>query len=279
MSILSPVFTRTASDIVAEVLMTRSAFSGAIVLVEGSTDSRFLKRHLLTDDAQIAICGGKQTALVAMQRMAVLPIAGYLAVVDKDFDHHRGVVPGQNIFFTDTHDTETLLLSARLDTVLIEVGDEGKLDRFQAATNGTIASAVLARAEVFSRLRFLNDVHPGFRVSMDAFSPWKYIDVANWLVDEQRLHTDFAAGCGHTYTTLLVLLGSLPSLRSWIDAQGHDVLTILSIGLRQVLGNGKQVSETQLLSSLRLAFSETDFSKTMLYGNFKHGNRQRGYLY
>lgn len=249
--------------------MTRAAFLGAIVLVEGPTDSRFLKRHLIAGKTQITICGGKQTALSAINQMAAFPLAGYLAVVDRDFDDHRGLPAIHNVFLADAHDTETMLLSARLQTVAEEVGDQQKIDNFQAKTGRALSDAVLERVEGFTKLRFLNEVRPAFQISMDRFSPWKYTDSATWKVDESALQVDFAAICGKPHAELQVLLASLPPLASWRDSQGHQSLAILSIGLRNVLGNDRQVSENQLCSSLRFAFSEQDFQKTELYGQLK----------
>ena len=262
-----PAFTRTASDIVAEVLMTRSAFSGPIVLVEGSPDSRFLKRHLLSI-AQLTMCGGKQTAIVAMTNMATMGIQGCIAIVDRDFDDHRAANPPANVYYTDTHDTETLLLASRLDTVLHELGDEAKLRAYKAV-NGDMAGSVLDRAEKFGRLRYLNEVAPAFYIGMGPFSPWKYIDQGTWMVDEPRLNTDFATSCGHPTAHVLALIGGLPPLNTWKDAQGHDTLAIISIGLRQVLGNGTQAGEPVLSSSLRLAFTEDDFRQTQLYADLR----------
>jgi hypothetical protein len=268
MSNTPPAFTRTAADIVAEVLMTRSAFSGAIVLVEGATDSRFLRRHLLIDQIQLIICYGKQTAIAAMAQMASLPLSGYLAVVDRDFDDHKGIYPGPFVFYTYTHDTETLLLSVRLETVLSELAEKHRVDAFEAAV-GSTRSALLQRAEAFSRLRYLNEVNPAFGIGVDGFSPWKYVDQRTWILDEHALNLDFSAACGHSLQRLAVYFASLPDLRNWVSVQGHDTLAILSIGLRHVLGSGKQVSENQLSSALRLAFTEIDFQGTKLYGDLR----------
>jgi hypothetical protein len=185
------------------------------------------------------------------------------------------VVPSSTIFYTDTHDLETLLLSKRLHTLLGEVAAATKVEAFEQSEGCAVAAALIRRAEAFSKLRFLNDVRPGLGVGMDSFSPWKYIDTGSWAVDEIRLQTDFAAACGHTHASLLALLGGIPQLNSWRDVQGHDALTILSIGLRQKLGDGKQVGEKQLCSSLRLAFSEEDFKSTRLYIDLKNWEQTR----
>ena len=263
-----PAFTRTATDIVAEVLMTRSAFSGVILLVEGPSDSRFLKRHILANNSQITICGGKQTALSAMTQMNGMALTGYLAVLDRDFDDHKGILPGRSVFYTDTHDIETLLLSVHLHTLLAELGDEQKIEIFEQQTNQAIAAAVLERAEAFGKMRFLSEVKPALKIGMGSFSPWKYIEVRSWTLDEIKLQTDYAAACGRTHQAVLALLAVLPPLKTWRDAHGHDALAILSIGLRQILG-GRQVSEDQLCSYLRLAFNEYDFRQTQLYADLK----------
>jgi hypothetical protein len=262
-----PAFTRTASDVVAEILMTRTAFVGPIVLVEGSTDSRFLKRHLLPI-VQLTICGGKQTALIAVSRIVSLSVNGCLAVLDRDFDDHKGIILEPNIVYTDTHDTETLLLSFRLETLLNELGDERKLAAFRNS-HGDLTNSVLERAAIFGRLRYVNEVQPAFHIGMDQFTPWRYMDHATWLVKEPELVGDFAGLCGYTHEQIRALLKVLAHLKTWKDVQGHDAIKIISIGLRQVLGNGNPVGEHQLATSLRLAFTEEDFKRTQLYVDIK----------
>lgn len=260
-------FTRNAGDVIAEIAMTRTAFIGAVVLVEGPTDSRFVSRHLNTALAQVVICGGKQVVLAAVSGLSAVGLSGCVGMIDLDFDHYFRPTSLPNVVVTDTHDIETLLLSVRLQIILGEYGDKDKIEA--AAAGHDLADALIARAAVFARLRYLNEVAPQFGIAFDSFSPWKYIDVTTWTLDESRLHSDFASTCKIAASDLPAMLATVPNLQTWRDVQGHDSLAILSIGFRQALGSGKQVSEAGLLTALRLAFSESDFLATQLYASFK----------
>jgi hypothetical protein len=263
------MLSRTANDIVAEVLMTRTDFSGAIVLVEGPSDSRFLRRHIDPVSTQITICGGKYNAVSAVVLLAATSEMGYLALVDRDFDDHLSVVRPPGVFVTDTHDIETMMLSARLDTLVEELGDSAKLERFKAANGCSLAEALLARCEWFAPIRFANEVQPGYGLDLSNLSPWKYTESGSWVLDEGSLVSDIAGLCGVAAGDLMTQLRLLPDLRSWKGARGHDAMALLSIGLKKVLGNGKQVGEQILASHLRLAFTESDFASTALYADLK----------
>ena len=269
MANILPALSRTASDVVAEIKMTRTAFAGAIILCEGPSDSRFFMRHLKPGCTQITICGGKQTVLGATTLLTTLGISGFLAIVDRDFDDHRGVNFNPPIFVTDTHDIETMMLEKRIDTLLMEVGDPPKIRQFEILHGTVISDALLAKCESFAKIRFVNDVQPGLGMDLTGLSAWKYTDIHTWVVDEAALTRVIATLSGRTVDETLQLLATVPALKSWKDARGHDAMALLSIGLRKVLGGGKQVSENQLAGNLRLAFSETDFAATKLYRALK----------
>ena len=266
---LSSAFTRTGADIVAEILMIRTTFQGTILLLEGPSDSRFIMRHILVPNTQIVICGGKSAALEAMRLLKSRPSHGCLAVVDRDFDHHTGVMTGPPVFYTDTHDLETLLLSLRLSTLVEEFGDEHKIRDYVRDSGDPVEVAVLKRCEPFARLRYVSKAVPQVGTTMKDFSPWKYFSVPDWKLDELRLTQDFADACGWTVEQLEDHLKACPLLWGWGDVQGHDALAVVSIGLREFLGGGAQVGEKQLQSCLRLACHETDFKKTTLYRGMK----------
>jgi hypothetical protein len=260
-----PAFSRNSGDVLAEIAMTRTSFAGAMVLVEGPSDSRFLSRHLDLARVQLVICGGKGVVLAAIEGLSGIHLTGCVGIIDLDFDHHLHRLHGPNVISTETHDVETLLLSVRLKTILSEYGDRQKIEAFEAAAHQTVSEALLERASKFAQLRYINEVSAAFEVSFSQFSPWKYTDSQTWTLDESRLFADFAAACNLHLSNLASFSAAIPNLQSWRDVQGHDSLAIICIGLKKILGPGKQVSEEILLTALRLSFSEQDFRSTQLY--------------
>ena len=277
MKLIPAAFQRTAADLTAEVLMVRAAFTGTIVLVEGPTDSRFIKRYLLARSAQVTICGGKTTLLAAMSQLSSVQVGDYFALADKDFDDRLGIAPPSRVYRTDTHDLETLLLSFALDAVLAEFSDVDKLDAFCSAKGKPILEILIDIGEVFSGIRYINEVAPRLSANMDNLSPWKYCDLDTLALDEGSFLSDYASRSGQTIAALQTMRAGLPKLRSWNDLRGHDMLAVLSLGLRRALGTGKQVSEENLSSALRLAFTEAFLKQTSLYLQIKGFEATIGY--
>ena len=113
--------TRTVGDVVAEILMSRANFSGAHLLLEGDTDSKFWGRRIEKTLCQVVIAGGKTTVIGAVVRANAIPIAGVLGIVDDDHDSLCSVAIGpQNVFVTDARDVDTMLLKSE---------DPGQADR------------------------------------------------------------------------------------------------------------------------------------------------------
>ncbi|ORC44460.1 hypothetical protein B2G74_33175 [Burkholderia sp. A27] len=257
--------TRSSDDIVAEVEMSRTNFEGSFLLVEGASDSRFFKRHVSGDCAELVICSGKLPAVGAINALNARNFAGALAVVDDDFDTATGVPATVNLLKTDTHDIETLLLSSpALEHLLREKGDPARIARFEETTGTSVVDSLVERASVFGCLRFLNDGPTCFRTEMDkAFRPWKFFDVSAWKLDTDALRLAYANAVGISETDLATLLGTIPEMPIWNLVHGHDALVILAIGLREVLG-ACQCTEADLGSWLRLAYSKAEFDKTAL---------------
>ena len=260
--------TRSSGDIVAEVEMSRTNFAGSFLLVEGASDSKFFRRYVGGDFTELVICSGKLPAVEAIDALNSRNFAGAVAVVDDDFDAVIGVPAAVNLLKTDTHDLETLVLSSSaLEYVLREKGDPTRIARFEDGAGTSVVDALIERASVFGRLRFLNDGPMSFRAEMDkAFRPWKFFDAATWKLNHDALRLAYANAIGVSESDLDRLLGSIPQMPIWNLVHGHDALVILTIGLRQVLG-ACQCSEADLSSWLRLAYSKAEFDKTSLYAS------------
>lgn len=60
-----PGVPRNVGDVIAEIKMTATVFSGNFVLVEGPSDSRFMKSRVDNINCQIVICGSQLVAIDA----------------------------------------------------------------------------------------------------------------------------------------------------------------------------------------------------------------------
>lgn len=265
------VVTKTIGDVVAEILMTRTAFDGSLLLLEGPHDSKFWRPRILSrDKCDIIIAGSKPTVIGATIQANATGHNSLLGVVDDDFDVARNIpLPSPNILRTDTRDIETLLLqSTALDRVLHEVGDADKIHRLEKSEGRSIRDALIARASIFGELRFLNDLH-SWQVNFRDLSPYRFADIATWTFDEIKLTNEFVKSTPNlTSQQLAVHRLGIPKLNPWMLMHGKDSLCVLAVGLREIIGK-QSLSDEKLSQLLRLAFDETLLKATNIYQGIK----------
>lgn len=267
---------RSVGDVIAEIKMSLTSFSGAFMLVEGTSDSRFF-RPRITRSCEIVICCSKPVLIQAIKKVTENQTAAALGIVDDDFDGPLNVNHNcSDIVHTDTHDLETLLLeSPALEKVLHEYSDPTRLRALEERERCNFRSSLINRAEPFGRLRLINAIH-ALGISFDRnFSPWKYIDQSNWNLNKFQLFDDFASAAGCQPGDLQHLEQSLPDIPSWNLIQGHDAIAIFSIAMRGILGCRHQLSEETLCSALRLSFDQICFERTEMSSCIRRWENRR----
>lgn len=263
---MAEICARTPGDIVAEIKMSLSAFCGVHLLVEGGTDCNFWKLHFnKSAQCQLVICGNKEVVVSSITLLDQLALGKILGVIDDDFDRLLGISYASiNLFATDTHDLETMLVSSTaLNNILIELGDSTRISHFLATKNKSVADILVDISLVFGRLRLLN-ARNKWNVDFSKLSPWKYVDQSTWQLDKAKLFSDFANQIGamplDVENAATAEIGTPP----WNIIQGHDALNILAIGLRSALAT-KQFSEKDLSIFLRLSYDNAMFQSTALF--------------
>ena len=134
--------TRTIGDVVSEILMSRTIFSGSLLVIEGDTDSKFFSRRIDKSHCQVIVAGGKFTVLGVVDRAYHVGQYGVLGSVDDDFDSLDGLPLPINIVRTDGRDLECLLLkSPALEIVTSELTDHVKLAAFETTEGVSLRQA------------------------------------------------------------------------------------------------------------------------------------------
>lgn len=264
---MAEICARTPGDVVAEIKMSLAAFCGVHMLVEGGTDCSFWKlRFNQSAQYQLVICGSKSVVISSITLLDQMAQSLMLGVIDDDFDSILGIsYASENIFSTDTHDLETMLInSTALTNILIELGDSTKINHFVAMTKKMVIDSLIEISLVFGRLRLLN-ARNNWNVDFSKLSPWKYVDQGTWTVDNAKLFAEFANEIGITPVDVENAVSAEVSTPPWNIIQGHDALNILAIGLRSALA-AKQFSEKDLSRYFRLTYDNTIFQSTVLFG-------------
>jgi hypothetical protein len=251
--------------------MSRSAFRGSLLVLEGDEDVRFWKSRIANHSVcQIIQAGSKPTVIGAVVKADGLNEQGILGIIDDDCDSCRGLsMPSVNLIRTETRDIETLMLStSAFDSVLYELGDETKIAALEQSEGRNIRDAFISRALIFGQLRYLNALN-SWNVSFDRISPYKFAQPLSWSFDKVAILQEISAQiCGLTAQDLEESLAALELTNPWSVLHGKDSLNVLAIGLRGLIGN-RQYPASQLSQMLRLAFHGVLFRSTSLYLNIK----------
>ncbi|MEZ5672811.1 MAG: DUF4435 domain-containing protein [Thiotrichaceae bacterium] len=272
---------KDANSLVAEIEMMRTTHRGSFLLIEGDDDSKFWKTRIADQKCEIIICGGKKHVIMVIEKLIKnKKMSGILGVVDDDFDSLEGKTrDSPNLIATETHDLECLLLcSQAFEKVLAEYGNSGKIKQFKQVEARDLRESLLMRGVVFGRLRWLSLKHC-FKINFDRLPPNKFIN-DDWRVDETSLFNNMIQilnQSGHTLTNdqLNDLIHSLPhDADLWKMCQGHDLISILAIAFRKVLGpppaQKNFVKDDQIASVLRHGIEFTEFLATELAKKIKN---------
>ena len=253
------------------IRLRRDTFIGTFILVEGSSDKVFYERF--TDKTECTVITnsipGKQRVTEVLIILENSDFQGILAIVDADFDRlNVSSHSSPNLIRTDTHDLETMLInSSALEKVIAEFGSEEKIVKLGRDVRTVLLEAGLPIGYLLwiSQLDELTLTFDGIKFS-------KFIDYQTLQINELKLIQEVKNKSQAFALKTEDLQQRLTNQKSnnhdpWQVCCGHDLVEILSLGLRRAIGSAKtsDVEPNSLERSLRLAYEETYFCKTQMY--------------
>lgn len=252
------------------IRLRRSSFAGTFLLVEGGSDKIFYERFIDKLACQIVIASGKERVIGILDNLEKSNYLGMIGVVDADFDRLNQIsYPSPNLFYTDTHDLETMLIkSPALDKVIAEFGSAEKVTEF-----GDVRIALINAGQSIGYLLWLS-LSQQLNLKFEGIKFDKFIDSKTLKIDELNLIAEvrnksqaFSLNSQEIQKQLIDQKDSNHDL--WQVCRGHDLVEILSLGLRKIIGtnNSKDVEPESLERSLRLAYEQIYFCQTQLYIN------------
>lgn len=255
---------RLAVEVANEIRMLRSHHSSSFLVVEGATDRLFMEAFTCEASCQVIVADGKTNVRQVLHILDDSGFDGVIGLIDADFDRITGgYTVSQNIVMYDRHDLETMLFSSTaFDRVLLEFGSPAKISQYSSDVRGKIVSRSLAigcfrlhSAQARLGLRF-NGLDYSRWIDRPSFN-WTVAKLVSAVKNLSQRH-DLNSVTLETSIRRLMNCG----YDSYEICQGWDLLAVLSIGLRGVLGtcSASEVSVSVLGRSLRLAYSEQEFA-------------------
>ncbi len=260
---------KTPAIIVNEILMMPRR--DVHFLVEGATDSKFWKKFLDDDVAEIVLCEGRPQLLGAMDLWSRQdrPSIHIMGVYDKDYDQLMGYDLRHPDYLarTDANDLEVMLVtSVALKAVLDEFADATLVGDFEQKNGIEVPDHIEKVSREFGRLRFLNE-HKNLNVDFGNLSPHRFVSTDDWLLNLEGLHEYFCQLTNMDPPTLDNTLSTFCAVANkWCYSQGHDTLKILAIGLKSVIGR-HQRNEDDLAGELRLAYTREMLERTAMFAS------------
>ncbi len=262
-----PTGNKDPGTIASEIKMMRMDHAGAFLVVEGVTDMRFWRPRKWAE-CELVDGEGKKNVIGGVKRLNAESFGGVLGIVDDDCDSlMNGDIGTRNIVRTDVHDLECLLCrSSALEKVLAEYGDESKIRRFETNAGVDVRSALLERALVFGRLRFAA-LRNGLDIDHSRIRVPRFVDAATWTVDgEGLIRAVVKDGSPCDEDVVGRCIAQLPVVDPWRVVRGHDMVSILRIGLGRILGKVEAgVGDRHISGILRSGFSTADLHATTLW--------------
>ncbi|MEH2281132.1 MAG: DUF4435 domain-containing protein [Nostoc sp.] len=273
----------TVNRVANKIRQLRETYSGTFLLVEGSSDKVFYERFVDKLACHLEITAGKPSSKqCAIEILAILETSnfqGILAIVDADFDHLQNTpVKNPNLLRTDTHDLETMLInSLAFDKVIALFGSEDKIIKF----GRDLRSALLESCMSVGYLVWVSQ-SDGLNLKFDGIEFSKFVDSQTLKINELKLITEVINKSQAYSLTNEDIQKRLTNKKSsshdpWQVCRGHDLVEILSIGLRKAIGSNTAIdvkpnsdeSKNTLEGILLLAYEEIYFYETQLYSEIR----------
>jgi hypothetical protein len=264
---------QTADEVANYIRMMRSSYNGTIIIVEGKTDVLIYRRLLNGGLCTTIPANNKENAIDALDIIEQGNYTGVLAIVDSDFWRIDGNYPSkENLFATDTHDLESLIISSNaLEKVLAEYGDEVRIGELEKP----IRQILLENALPIGLIRWISLPHKkNLCINFKEMRFFEFIDYSTFNIDLDRLIEQIKTGFPVTHNETQVSKHEIIALMNqendlWQICCGHDLVKILLFGLRNIFGNyaGLNINLERLDSLLRVAYEESHFRTTHLFAS------------
>ncbi|NER34546.1 MAG: DUF4435 domain-containing protein [Oscillatoria sp. SIO1A7] len=246
----------------------------SFLIVEGDTDKRVWDNLVAETKCCVEVAFNKNNAIAVLKNLEKYSFAGVLAIVDADFWRLQGTEPhSPNLLLTDSHDLETMLLqSPALEKLLGEHGSKDKIEKLTKSCGKTIRNLLLDAALPIGYLRWHSQQPKGLNLKFQGLKFKRFIDEKTLALDNLKLINEVKEKYDEEKLDNAVLIKHIDGLKSdshdpWSVCCGHDLMSILSVGLCKALGSRKanEVARELLERNLRLAYEASFFRDTQLY--------------
>ena len=143
-------------------------------------------------------------------------------------------------------------------------GSSEKIQRFEQQEGVDVRTSLLNRAQIFGRLRWAVQCL-GLSIDSQLISVPRFVDDSSWTVDSDKL-IRAVQGEISDGSVLSAQIDSLALPDPWHVARGPDLIELLRIGLKHVLGDLPKTTGYKEISRLLRAAISTEKLKITNFG-------------
>ena len=265
------------SSIISNIKMMRQVKKElSYLLVEGESDKKFFNNLIDKNSCKIEFIKGKDNVLCAMKQINSQGIKGVVAIVDSDFENILGnSSEGENIFTTDTHDIETLIVKTdTIDKILNEYSNIERVKSSESEWKTLLINKVVNVAAILGALRLVS-IKEKLNLDFKNLNYNDFIDY-NLEVDLSLLVRQVTYGSNRKSQITLIMEKLEAEIAKkhdvWQVSCGHDITNILAMVLSSVFGSNslgnegaRYIDGTKLESALRVGYNYMRFYTTNIH--------------
>lgn len=268
-------------DIANTVMMLGTSFKGTIAVVEGLTDRRLYGKFFDRDDVEVVVAHSKDNVCNSVKEtFENRGKKSVLGIVDSDLDILMNKKKRPPLFTTDTRDSESLMfMSNCFDYVMQEYAEPDSVKKFESR-HGDVRECVYEASYPIGMLMYIARKH-GFSISFKDLDFEYFISRRDLTCDVEKLIESLLRGSSGALPsagTLLTLYYGEPRRPYPEVCRGHDIMSVMAIGLRYIFGgsNCRHITGDELAGGFRLSYSEADMRSTKLYSESGIWCRENG---
>lgn len=252
--------------------MKRSSFNRAIIFVEDDAQYKVFRKFINESECELIVTYERRKSLLAFNLAQEWKIPGILCIIDSDFSMLKGSPQKEeenDIFRTDTHDMETMMLASEANrSLFIEFGSEEKLKHLGQEPINIILNSSLP----IGYLRWVNEKEK-LDLDFKDVDFTKFIKKSDLKIDQKKMIEIIIQNSRDAKDRNYDKINSKIEKQTSIDYDpwqvccGHDLIEVLSIAFRKLFGSKRQdnVKPDRLEEYLRGAYSFEFFKESNLY--------------
>ena len=255
-----------------QISMSRQLYKDTYVIVEGDSDAKLFNKFIDKNRCRVKDIPGKVLAIQALNILEKRKEKGILLVVDADFDHLENIKPiSKNMFYTDTHDIETMIISTEaFENFLSEFTDKRKLEKFEKNKSKSLREILIEVCIALGYVRW-SSLRNNWKLKFKDLDYTLFIDINSIFLRYNNFILELMKNSPRNPIPPSKIINEAKILKShsndpWMICCGHDLTETLKLALKNIFGyNIAKLTRKKLEAMLRLSYEFRFFQKTKLY--------------